>query len=153
MTPPSADSPADVDHAQHSPVEPARLAALRRYNVVVGIVLVAQAVVVYLLSNDFTLPITASYLEGPPGTTPGDPVTLMNTPIGLAVAGFLALSGIALLIVIFLVTYVVPQVAGVFASSRRALPLLTVAMLALSDFARTWAKNPKPHTLNVGSEP
>ena len=47
-------------------------------------------------------------------------------------------SGIALLIVIFLVTYVVPQVAGVFASSRRALPLLTVAMLALSDFARTW---------------
>jgi general secretion pathway protein F len=47
-------------------------------------------------------------------------------------------SGIALLIVIFLVTYVVPQVAGVFASSKRALPLLTVAMLGLSDFARTW---------------
>ena len=47
-------------------------------------------------------------------------------------------SGIALLIVIFLVTYVVPQVAGVFSSSKRALPLLTVAMLALSDFARTW---------------
>ena len=47
-------------------------------------------------------------------------------------------SGIALLIVIFLVTYVVPQVASVFTSSRRALPLLTVAMLALSQFARDW---------------
>jgi general secretion pathway protein F len=47
-------------------------------------------------------------------------------------------SGIALLIVIFLVTYVVPQVASVFTSSRQALPLLTVAMLGLSQFARDW---------------
>ena len=45
---------------------------------------------------------------------------------------------IALVIVIFLVTYVVPQVAGVFTSSKRALPFLTTAMLALSDFVRTW---------------
>jgi Heliorhodopsin len=80
-------------------VEPGRLSKLRRYNVVVGVVLIAQAVAVYLLSNDFTLPITASYMEGPPGTPPGDPVTLVNTPIGLAVAAFLALSGVALLIV------------------------------------------------------
>lgn len=47
-------------------------------------------------------------------------------------------SGIALLIVIFLVTYVVPQVASVFTSSRRSLPWLTVAMLGLSRFARDW---------------
>lgn len=47
-------------------------------------------------------------------------------------------SGIALLIVVFLVTYVVPQVASVFASSRRALPLLTVVMLGLSGFMRQW---------------
>jgi general secretion pathway protein F len=45
---------------------------------------------------------------------------------------------IALVIVIFLVTYVVPQVASVFASSKRALPLLTVIMLSLSAFARHW---------------
>jgi general secretion pathway protein F len=37
---------------------------------------------------------------------------------------------IALVIVTFLVTYVVPQVASVFSSSKRALPGLTVAMLA-----------------------
>ncbi|MCU0295075.1 MAG: heliorhodopsin HeR, partial [Candidatus Nanopelagicales bacterium] len=80
-------------------VEPARLAGLRRYNIVVGLILLVQAVAVFALSNDFTLPVTASYLEGPPGTTPGAPVTLLNTPIGLGVAGFLALSGLALLIV------------------------------------------------------
>ena len=37
---------------------------------------------------------------------------------------------VALAIVVFLVTYVVPQVANVFAGTKRALPFLTVAMLA-----------------------
>jgi general secretion pathway protein F len=46
------------------------------------------------------------------------------------------ISVIAIIIVIFLVTYVVPQVASVFVSSKRALPFLTTAMLALSDFLR-----------------
>jgi len=45
---------------------------------------------------------------------------------------------VALAIVVFLVTYVVPQVANVFAGTKRALPFLTVAMLALSDFVRSW---------------
>ena len=45
---------------------------------------------------------------------------------------------IALVIVIFLVTYVVPQVASVFTSSKRALPMLTIAMLATSAFLRAW---------------
>ncbi|NML13476.1 type II secretion system inner membrane protein GspF [Azohydromonas caseinilytica] len=45
---------------------------------------------------------------------------------------------IAVVIVVFLVTYVVPQVASVFTSSKRALPALTVAMLAISDFTRHW---------------
>ena len=43
---------------------------------------------------------------------------------------------VAIVIVIFLVSYVVPQVAGVFAGSRRALPFLTVAMLGVSGFVR-----------------
>lgn len=49
-------------------------------------------------------------------------------------------SMVALLIVLFLMTYVLPQVASAFASSRRALPTLTVAMLWLADFLRqNWA--------------
>ncbi len=45
---------------------------------------------------------------------------------------------VAVVIVIFLVTYVVPQVAQVFAGSKQTLPFLTVAMLALSAFVRSW---------------
>jgi general secretion pathway protein F len=45
---------------------------------------------------------------------------------------------VAIVIVIFLVSYVVPQVANVFAGTKRALPILTVAMLALSDFVRNY---------------
>ena len=43
---------------------------------------------------------------------------------------------VAIFIVLFLVTYVVPQVAQVFAGSKRALPLLTVLMISISDLAR-----------------
>ena len=45
---------------------------------------------------------------------------------------------VALCIVIFLVTYVVPQVASVFAGSKRALPLLTVLMLGVSSLVRSY---------------
>lgn len=45
---------------------------------------------------------------------------------------------VAVVIVIFLVTYVVPQVAAVFSGGKRSLPFLTVAMLAISDFVRHW---------------
>ena len=45
-------------------------------------------------------------------------------------------SAIALLIVIFLLSTVVPQVAQVFTGSQRKLPGLTVGMLAISDFVR-----------------
>ncbi|MCE9660305.1 MAG: type II secretion system inner membrane protein GspF [Burkholderiales bacterium] len=47
-------------------------------------------------------------------------------------------SAIAIVIVIFLVTYVVPQVATVFTSSKRSLPFLTLAMMAISGFLRSW---------------
>lgn len=45
---------------------------------------------------------------------------------------------VAVVIVLFLVTYVVPQVAHVFESSKRALPLLTVLMIAMSNFVRSY---------------
>lgn len=45
-------------------------------------------------------------------------------------------SAIAVIIVVFLVTYVVPQVASVFSGSQRALPLLTVIMMGISDGVR-----------------
>ncbi|MFM9881111.1 MAG: type II secretion system inner membrane protein GspF [Burkholderiaceae bacterium] len=45
---------------------------------------------------------------------------------------------VAIVIVIFLMTYVVPQVAGVFVGSKRTLPLLTVIMLGTSRLIRDY---------------
>jgi hypothetical protein len=67
---------------------------LRSYNLVAAAFHAAQAVLVLVLANDFTLPVTGLYLEAPPGEVPTDLVTVMETPVGLAVAGFLALSGV-----------------------------------------------------------
>jgi general secretion pathway protein F len=41
-------------------------------------------------------------------------------------------------IVVFLLGYVVPQVVSAFSQAKQQLPLLTRAMLALSDFVRDW---------------
>ena len=45
---------------------------------------------------------------------------------------------VAIVVVIFLLTYVVPQIVSVFANTKQKLPLLTVIMLALSDFVRSY---------------
>jgi general secretion pathway protein F len=45
---------------------------------------------------------------------------------------------IAFGIVTFLLSYVVPQVVNVFASTKQQLPILTVLMMALSGFVRHW---------------
>ncbi len=76
-----------------------RFRALRRYNLVAAGFHAIQAIAVVLLSNGFTLPVTASYLQGPPGTPPIQPVTLLEIRVAWGVAAFLALSAIAHLIV------------------------------------------------------
>jgi general secretion pathway protein F len=48
------------------------------------------------------------------------------------------LTGVAFMIVLFLMTYVVPQIARVFQSSKQALPFSTRFILALSDFMVNW---------------
>ncbi|QOL51033.1 type II secretion system inner membrane protein GspF [Massilia litorea] len=45
---------------------------------------------------------------------------------------------VAFAIVIFLLTYVVPQIVSVFANTKQKLPLLTVMMLGVSNFMRAW---------------
>ena len=65
---------------------------IRRYNLIAGFFHLAQMIVVLILANDFSLPIVARYMSGPPGSTFAEPVTLLNTPVGLTVAIFLGLS-------------------------------------------------------------
>lgn len=45
---------------------------------------------------------------------------------------------VAILVVIGLLTYVVPQVVGVFRQSKQQLPMLTEILIAVSDFMRSW---------------
>ncbi|MBN9426549.1 MAG: type II secretion system inner membrane protein GspF [Burkholderiales bacterium] len=45
---------------------------------------------------------------------------------------------VATLVIIALLTYVVPQVVGVFEQTRQTLPTLTVLLIAASDFVRQW---------------
>lgn len=45
---------------------------------------------------------------------------------------------VAFAIVIFLLTYVVPQIVSVFANTKQKLPILTVMMLAVSNFTRAY---------------
>ena len=66
--------------------------SIRRYNVLAGVFHFAQMCLVIALANDFSLPIVARYMSGPPGSTFADPITLLDTPVGLAVAIFLGLS-------------------------------------------------------------
>jgi Heliorhodopsin len=72
---------------------------LRRDNAIAALLHLAQATVVVALATGFTLPVTAAYLAGPPGTPASDPVVLFDLPTGAAVAAFLALSALAHLLV------------------------------------------------------
>src|ERR1700759_830883 len=57
---------------------------------------------------------------------------------GLAVRYPAVVTCVAFGLVAFLLSYVVPQVVNVFASTKQQLPFLTVLMMALSDAVRHW---------------
>ncbi|MDN4481184.1 heliorhodopsin HeR [Demequina muriae] len=71
------------------------LAKLRPFNLIAGLLHLASFVAIVALANDATLPVRATYLNGPPGSDAfGEPVTLLDINIGYAVAGFLLLSAV-----------------------------------------------------------
>jgi hypothetical protein len=75
-----------------------RFRNLRRWNIAVGLALAVQAVVIAVLSNDFALPVVATYMAGPPGTEPS--ITKIGEfPLGWGVFAFMAISAAALLII------------------------------------------------------
>ena len=74
------------------------LGRLRLYNVGMGLLHAVQGIGVVVLSNDFALPVTAAFMEGPPGS-PASTEELFTLPLGPAVAGFLFLSAAAHLLI------------------------------------------------------
>jgi len=73
-----------------------RLGRLRLWNVGVGLILAVEAVAIALLTNDFSLPVTSTYMSGPPGT-PAQLTHLFDFPLGWGVFAFVAISALALL--------------------------------------------------------
>ena len=51
-------------------------------------------ILVVVLANDFALPVTATYMAGPPGTPPSDPVTVFDYRLAWGVALFFGLSAL-----------------------------------------------------------
>ncbi len=75
---------------------PGPVARLRSYNLVAAAAHLVQCVLILVLANDFALPVTASYMTGPPGGhEPRDVVTLFDLRTAWIVAAFFFCSAIA----------------------------------------------------------
>ncbi len=71
---------------------------LRTWNIAMTVLHAAQGVLVLVLANQFTLPVTATFLQGPPGSQQ-DLVGLFDVSIATGVAGFFFLSALFHLLV------------------------------------------------------
>ncbi len=70
------------------------LASLRRWNLGLTALHVAQAVAVLLLASSFSITVIASYAQGPPGTDLAAPEDVLDVRIGVAIAVFLSLAAL-----------------------------------------------------------
>ncbi len=68
---------------------------LRLYNLVMGAVHAAQGVLILALANDFALPVTATFMQGPPGDAPPELRDLFDLRIAWGVAAFVFISAVA----------------------------------------------------------
>lgn len=71
-----------------------RLAGLRSWNLGLTLLHLVQAVAIVLLAGGFSITVTSSLPQGPPGTDTPTPEALFDVPIGWAVAVFLALAAL-----------------------------------------------------------
>ena len=71
-----------------------RLSNLRKWNIGLTVLHIAQAIAIALMAGSFAITITSTFPEGPPGTRIDTPGSLFDLPIGPAVALFLALAAL-----------------------------------------------------------
>lgn len=67
---------------------------LRTWNLAAGTLHLLSMIAVLVLSNDFSLPVTATYMTGPPGSSFTDPIVLFSTNVSYTIAAFLGLSAL-----------------------------------------------------------
>ncbi len=82
-----------------APPDQTRFRRLRISNVVMGLFHALQGVVILAIANDFSLPVTANFLEGAPGAQPPALATLFDIRFAWGVAVFLFLSAAAHLVI------------------------------------------------------
>lgn len=75
-------------------VTPERLRGLRRWNLALAVLHAAQGIAVLVLGNGFSITVTSTFPQGPPGTATPAPDSLVDVAIGPAVAVFLFLAAI-----------------------------------------------------------
>ncbi|MGE0571691.1 MAG: heliorhodopsin HeR [Dehalococcoidia bacterium] len=76
------------------PSATASLGGLRRFNLIMGSLHAVSAALMLALSNDFSLPVTAAFADGPPGQSNPALETLFSIPLGPMMAAFLGLSAL-----------------------------------------------------------
>ena len=83
----------------HERIPESEAGRLRRWNFALAALHAAQAIVILALANDFSIPVTVTYLQGPPGSDTGATTVLFEMEFGWAVAAFLLLAALDHLIV------------------------------------------------------
>lgn len=91
MTTPTSPPAAPAAPDTTSPITMGRL---RRLNIIAGVFHLVQMILILVLATDFALPVTATYIAGPPGTPASAPVTLFEIGTAVAVALFFGLSAL-----------------------------------------------------------
>jgi hypothetical protein len=71
-----------------------RLTGLRRWNLGLTLLHLAQAIAIVILAGDFAITVTSNFPEGAPGSQLPPPESLFEVPIGWAVAIFLGLAAV-----------------------------------------------------------
>ena len=73
---------------------------IRLWNAGAAVVHGAQGVAILYLANDFSLPVTGTFMDGPPGAEPPQLTTLFDVRFAWGVAAFVFLSALAHLLII-----------------------------------------------------
>lgn len=73
-------------------VTSSQMKPLKIWNLTAGTLHLLSLLVVVLFSNNFSLPVTATYMTGPPGSSFADPVLLFSNNVSYTIAIFFGLS-------------------------------------------------------------
>jgi hypothetical protein len=68
---------------------------LRRYNIIMGLLHLAQGAAILVLANDFAIPVVGTFLTDQPGAAPPSLTSLFEVRLAWGVAAFLFVSAIA----------------------------------------------------------